>query len=138
MNEKQKSEIVRMRKSGTSYSKISQITGISKNTIKSFCRRNNVLVDADSDNDGKEGLYCKYCKKMLKKISGRKIPKFCSKECRTKWWNSHPEAVNRKAVYTFTCAGCKRIFTAYGNKGRKYCSHGCYINARFKVDKDDE
>lgn len=39
--------------------------------------------------------------------------------------------LNKKAVYTHTCAGCGREFTAYGNARRKYCSHACYINHRF-------
>lgn len=46
--------------------------------------------------------------------------------------NAHPEAVKQKAVYTFTCPECGKEFTAYGNAKRKYCSHDCYIAARFK------
>lgn len=57
---------------------------------------------------------------------------FCSDECRVKWWHEHPEKIKQRAVYSFTCAGCGGQFTAYGNSRRKYCSHGCYIRARFK------
>jgi len=39
--------------------------------------------------------------------------------------------MNRKAVYPVVCAHCARPFESYGNAGRKYCSHGCYIAARF-------
>jgi hypothetical protein len=57
--------------------------------------------------------------------------KFCSDECRVKWWNAHQNQVSRKAVYEFTCAYCGKSFTVYGNNHRKYCSHDCYIKDRF-------
>ncbi|MCI9560414.1 MAG: hypothetical protein HFG52_14545 [Lachnospiraceae bacterium] len=53
-------------------------------------------------------------------------------ECRVKWWHEHPEKIKQRAVYSFTCAGCGKPFTAYGNSRRKYCSHECYIRNRFK------
>lgn len=129
MNEKHESEIMRMRKNGMSYGKISEMLDISINTVKSYCRRNNIkpldkLVAAEDIclNCGKHIVQCKKVKKR----------KFCSGECKTIWWNSHPEAVNRKANYNLKCASCGRNFISYGNKNRKYCSHECYINARFK------
>lgn len=50
---------------------------------------------------------------------------------RQSWWNAHPELVNRKAVYEFTCAYCGKRFSAYGNAHRKYCCHDCYIEGRY-------
>jgi hypothetical protein len=47
------------------------------------------------------------------------------------WWEAHPERLSRKAVYELVCAGCGEPFESYGNKGRRYCSHGCYVKARF-------
>ena len=45
----------------------------------------------------------------------------------------------QKAVYSYTCIGCGCAFTAYGNDHRKYCSHACYIQDRFKArDEHDE
>ena len=54
-----------------------------------------------------------------------------SEKCRNKWWNSNLDKVNRKANYEFICPHCKKPFSAYGNKNRKYCSHACYIEDRF-------
>ena len=45
--------------------------------------------------------------------------------------NSNLDKVNRKANYEFICPHCKKPFSAYGNKNRKYCSHACYIEDRF-------
>lgn len=146
MTEKQKSEIIRMRENGVSFSKISEVTGVSRNTIKSFCRRVDTLAQCTEVTEvvkpvqtakTEDGLNCKQCGKPLQIVPGRKTPKFCCKDCRTKWWNSHPEEVNKKAIYNFTCAGCGKAFTAYGNNGRKYCSHGCYITARFGGGSDE-
>ena len=69
-------------------------------------------------------------------ISDNTVRKFCSDACRTAWWNSHPDCVDRKAVYAYTCAHCGKPFTAYGNKERKYCSRNCYISDRFGEERD--
>ena len=81
-------------------------------------------------------IACKQCGKLIKIIPKRKPRKFCSDTCRTAWWNSHPGCVDRKAVYEYICAHCGKPFTAYGNKERKYCSHGCYISDRFGEERD--
>ena len=83
--------------------------------------------------NGLEGkIFCLQCGALLTQTPGRKRVKFCSDNCRTAWWNAHPEKVNRRAVYHFTCAHCGKPFTAYGNAKRKYCSHACYIADRYK------
>lgn len=133
MTERQKSEIVRMRELGVSYSKISDLTGVSRNTVKSFCKRKNITMKTQIETGNtSDKIYCKECGTELHQVSGRKTQKFCNTACRTKWWNAHPEEVNRKATYNFICACCGKPFTAYGNKGRKFCSHSCYVTARFK------
>ena len=131
MTDEQKCIITDLRNKGFSYAQISEQTSISRNTIKSFCRRNNIKTAEQTETKQNSLLCRKQCGKELHPLLGKKTPKFCSTKCRTKWWNSHQEAVNRKAIYSFTCAGCGKRFTAYGNNGRKYCSHSCYITARF-------
>ena len=71
------------------------------------------------------------CASPVEQVPGHKKKIFCCKDCCVKWWNSHPDRVNRKAIYSFVCPTCGKEFTAYGNKGRKYCSHECYVRARF-------
>lgn len=131
MTEEQKYNITYMRNNGLSYTQIAEKTGISRNTIKSFCRRCNIKVIGNVNPKDSSKLNCKLCGKRLQPVKGKKKPKFCSKKCRMKWWNTHPDEVNRKAIYKFICKGCGISFTAYGNSRRKYCSHGCYIISRF-------
>lgn len=126
MTDVQKQQITALRLQGVGYMKIGKELGISNDTVRSFCRRNGLVGDT-----GKNAVLCKQCGTVIMLVPKRKPKQFCSDTCRTDWWNSHQECVNRKAVYTFSCTHCGKPFTAYGNKGRKYCSHECYIADRF-------
>ncbi len=130
MTNVQKQQIITLRKQGYGYIKIGQMLEISNNTVRSFCRRN----DLDSDTLTNPNN-CKHCGKPIKRASGRKPKKFCSDACRMLWWNNHLDCVSRKAVYEFTCAYCGRAFSAYGNKNRKYCCHACYIADRYQKER---
>lgn len=125
MNISQKQRIAYLRDKGESYRKIASTLDISENTIKSYCRRNNlggVLAVDETKIEDK----CKQCGKLLQHISGSKQKRFCSDSCRMAWWKAHPEVVNRKAVYYFVCLFCGTKFTSYGNAHRKYCSRACF------------
>ena len=131
MNDIQRKKIEEMRSKGCGYSEIAKALSISRDTIKTFCRRNNITVkrtDTPKDTSGT----CPECGKALVQTPGRKQKRFCSPECRQKWWNAHQHQPGRKAVYEYVCPVCHTQFTAYGNNHRKYCSHECYVAARFK------
>lgn len=132
MNDTQRQQIGKLRAEGLSCGKISEALGLSINTIKTYCRRNGLggVVAAPASVD-EAGNFCLCCGIPVVQISGRKEKKFCSDRCRNKWWNSHLDQVQRKANYEYVCPRCKKSFTAYGNKNRKYCSHECYIEDRF-------
>lgn len=134
MTEEQKKETQKLRETGYGYTKIAQLLGLSENTVKSYCRRkglNGVALKETVIPDDRERHFCLNCGTEVLQNPGRKQKKFCSDKCRNKWWNSHLNEVSRKAVYEFICPYCKKSFTAYGNKNRKYCSHACYIADRF-------
>ena len=57
-----------------------------------------------------------------------------SETCRRFEVNSRDQ-INPGNAYEYTCAHCGKPFTAYGNKGRKYCSHECYIADRFGEER---
>ncbi len=129
MTDVQKERITFLRNKGFGYTTIANDMGISKETVKSFCRRNGLAGTMAQD---KIADKCRECGKELKQKKGIKRRVFCCKECRVKWWHRHPEKINRRAVYSFVCAYCGKSFTAYGNRHRKYCCHECYISDRFK------
>ena len=139
MTDAQKNQIGKYRSAGFGYKKIAEQMGLSENTVKTYCRRhglggNMALQQSVAQS---EGQHCLCCGMPVQQTRGRKEKKFCSDRCRNKWWNSHLDKVERKANYEFICPHCKKPFTAYGNKNRKYCSHECYIADRFGGGCDD-
>lgn len=126
MTNLQKEKIRQLRGDGFSYSKIATTLGISENTVKSFCRRNDLSGVGRVKATQADGVFCCQCGMQLTHTVGAKQKRFCSDNCRMSWWNTHPEAVSRKAIYSFTCLHCGDVFKSYGNKERKYCSSACY------------
>ena len=130
MTLEQKNEIIRLRKQDVGYTAIATQLGISKDTVKSFCKRNNIggfRGETKPDSGG-----CPWCGKAVVSVPGHKPKRFCSDECRIAWWKANPNKSNPSATYSFTCSNCGMEFSAFGNSHRKYCSHACYITARYK------
>lgn len=126
LSETTRQRVVELRRRGLSYGEIAEAVNLSRNTTKSICRRAGVVPAVDAQTPAR---HCELCGAPFPNaVSGRR---FCSDGCRMAWWHAHPERLNRKAIYTFTCISCANAFEAYGNKGRKYCSHACYIRDRF-------
>ena len=138
MTDRQIEQVHILRKQGIGYGKVAQMLGVSENTVKSYCRRN-ALTGSRSMAAGilLEEHFCPNCGMQVLQTAGRKEKRFCSDRCRNAWWNAHLGDVQRKAIYEFECAYCHQPFTAYGNANRKYCSHECYVKARFGGDKHE-
>ena len=134
----QKERITEMRNRGEGYGKIASTLNISEGSVKSFCRRNNLNGNISAKVLPEGHTYCKHCGKDIINEPKKKRRKFCTKECCVAWWTANPEKLNRKANYDFACAYCGTPFIAYGNKGRKYCSHACYVAGRFGKGKSHE
>lgn len=130
MTDAQKKQIENLRNVGYGYKRIAEQMELSENTVKTYCRRHDLGGIRAMRGSAKKNV-CRCCGVPVEQQPGRKEKKFCSDSCRNKWWNSHLDKVERKANYEFICPCCKKPFTAYGNKNRKYCSHECYIADRF-------
>lgn len=131
MTDIQKSKILFLRGSGHGYSDIAVRLGVSKDTVKSFCRRNG-MAGTRAGKQLEQRNFCPQCGKKLVQPEKQKPRRFCSDQCRQAWWNAHPEMVKQKAVYSYVCPTCGKSFTAYGNSHRKYCSHQYYVQAQFQ------
>ena len=131
MTNEQKERITALRYQGYGYSKIAGALSVSVNTVKSYCRRNGL----DSDTLGNSAA-CKQCGKPITIKEKYKLRQFCSDKCRALCWNSHQHKSREKTIYQFICEKCGAAFESHGNKNRKYCSHDCYIAARFGKGRD--
>lgn len=127
MTTTQKQAVQEMRKQDMSYSAIASALGLSTNTIKSFCRRENIDTHRCS-NDEKHDL-CKNCSEPLKHLLGSKKKVFCSNKCRYTWWNRHRVYLGYKGTHRLTCFYCGNEFLSK-NKKRKYCGRICYVHSQ--------
>ena len=137
MNAEMARQITELRHKGLGYKSIAIVVGTSRENVRYFCKTHGLAGDVEkikaTFKDENVPSRCKFCGKRIERNpkSGKKL--FCSDECRRAWWKQHPEKSvhSQEATYTFECAYCKRYFSAYGNKFRKYCSHDCYVMDRF-------
>ena len=127
MTKEEKQTVSQLQRQGLGYKKISTLTGISVNTVKSFCK-------AHSENSPVE-CGCLNCGTAISQTPHKKERKFCSDACRTAWWSAHPEA-RKSSRYAHICACCGKEFSS-DRPASKYCSTGCYAAARKKVSQDD-
>lgn len=76
MTEEQKKQIIRLRKEGFGYTAVANKVGISKDTVKSFCRRNGLAGEMaavqETDVPG-----CRECGKPLQQNTRGFIPSVC-------------------------------------------------------------
>lgn len=149
MNNQQKQQVQTLRYGGMTYAEIAENLGLSLNTVKSFCRRKGIGVvvrnatvstrDRRPVGDTAESIehlqprprFCAQCGMELEQKPKTKPRRFCSGSCRHAWWNNHRDQMKKRAIYYLTCQHCGRDFESYGDSKRKYCSHACYIEARY-------
>ncbi|WP_434062141.1 RNA polymerase subunit sigma-70 [Clostridium caldaquaticum] len=134
----EKQQIHELRLKGLGYKAIAAVLGLSRDSVKSYCKRNGLcgdvsVVSLNIEEMKKQNLVCLHCGKKLKQKGKGRTRKFCCEECRRIWWKNNQDKRNKKdtAVYKYTCVYCQKEFSSYGNKNRKYCSHNCYIKSRF-------
>jgi len=123
----QKQRIAEMRFHGSSYEKIAEALNLSKNTVKSYCQRNSLGGRPKIHKNVKRPTHCKQCGQLLPRDSKAVQKLFCRDKCRFTWWNANRNNPSHLSV----CAQCSTQFNTRGNKGRKYCSHPCYIAGRY-------
>ncbi len=141
MTDDQKQAISRLRSEGWGYNKISGFIGVNENTVKSYCRRNNLTgYGSKFVKERPNAPYgrCKNCGAIVEQDPKRKTKLFCSDDCRMKWWGLHRDQIKHRAVKSITCPNCGKQIIVYGNASRKYCCHECYIADRFGKRGEDD
>ncbi|MCK9479286.1 MAG: RNA polymerase subunit sigma-70 [Firmicutes bacterium] len=138
MTKYQKNMIIDCRTKGMGYKAIGNVLGLSRDIVRGFCKRCGLdgaasVMQKNIDINKEHGFLCSCCNKPIKQPQVGRRRRFCSDECRRDWWkeNIGKGSPKETAMYKLTCTFCKKEFTSYGNKSRKYCSHECYITDRF-------
>ncbi len=133
MTGEQKQQIYILRRKRMCFADIAAEMGLPRNTIKTFCWRNG-LTDADLaaglPNRGFRG-FCKACGKELTQRTKSRPLVYCSDKCRNLWWNAHKDAMTKRPENYRKCAVCGTEFYAFPSQKKRYCSHECYIAARY-------
>lgn len=131
MTNEQRLQIAELRRQGCGYTKIATTLSLSKNTVKSYCRRSELRMVTAEDTQ-----LCKQCGEAMT-IAGSNKPRiFCSDKCRTLWWKAHNHKVYPKTTYHLVCQHCGAEFESIGTPHQKYCSHECYIAERFGKERE--
>ena len=141
MTHTQKREILRLRGQGLGYAQIADSMGLPKNTVKTFCWRNQrqpgqpAAVDVPAVVQKPitampEG-HCPNCGIAIAQTPRQKPRRFCCDNCRRVWWNSHRGALQHRSDHISVCLNCGKSYDHRGDAKRRYCCHPCYIAARF-------
>lgn len=138
MTDYEREQIIKLRTQGVGYREIASTLDLTRDTVRSFCRRNNLnghgqVAKLNYQMMQEEKLLCQNCGKLIKAKDRGRPRKYCSDFCRRAWWreNQDKRKPNDAAVYKYTCKHCGKEFKVYGNKNRKYCSHDCYIKYKY-------
>ena len=133
MTDTEKSRLVNYRLQGMGCAEIARLLNLSPNTVKSYLQRNRVLVEAASAaptvsvKPRIQKGYCKQCGTPLTQAEHSREKQFCSDKCRLQWWHAHRGSSKRAVEHI--CPECQSVFST--DRMQKYCSHKCYILARF-------
>ena len=123
MTEQQIATVVQLRLEGNSSSAIAEATGISINTIKSYCSRHGIPAS-------RRVRTCLLCHAEVTSAQ-----RFCSDACRLEWYKSHQ---NEKPELLRICKACGALFELR-QKNQEYCSKQCFYTDRYhQKSKADE
>lgn len=148
MTSAEKTSINEYRVQGFGYKKIAEALSLPLATIKSYCRRHpgadlsttmnkssepmifpSTNPSSDQQSAETERVVCRQCGKPISRLPNHRQRQFCSNACRQQWWLGHSGS-------TRLCPVCGRSFMTA--RRQTYCSHACYIKARFSSDSPSE
>ena len=96
MDEVQKKRICELRADGCGYKLIAAELGVSRDVVRNFCRKHSLTGHiAGMDKDVRKmvlvNVMCSNCGNPIKQKNKGKPRRFCSDECRRKWWKENAE-----------------------------------------------
>lgn len=104
MIEDKKKQIRLLRYKGWGYKKISNVVGVSRDSVRGYCKRNILegYTSENNSNHNKQSIvdelvydFCLQCGVKLEQSNKERKRKFCNQKCKSEW-----EKTNRK-IYIF-------------------------------------
>ena len=134
MTEKEKSTAEVMRRNGCTYRAIADKLHLSLSTVKAHCNRHSITISHPTQEEAPVPTVplCKRYHEVIINTPGHRQRVFCSDRCRILFWKEHPDKLQRKALVSKACLACGTEFDDYEGHHKKFCSHICYINYRYK------
>lgn len=138
MTSTEKSSINELRAQGFGYKRIARMLNVSVSTVQSYCRRGQGPKPGEAieqraassefgATDPEGNPICKQCGAAIALHPHRRARLFCSDACRQKYWYQHRAGASTATSHT--CPTCGQTFAT--SRPQIYCSHDCYIRARF-------
>ena len=115
-------KIHELKEQGLGYKRIANELNIPLSTVKS------IILRQKNNNE----TVCLFCGRRIINKPKTKRKKFCSDICKRRYLAKHPETLKSEKSITKVCPTCGCSFISYKSSKRKYCSHRCYINFRYK------
>ena len=124
MTKEEIAKIYELKNNGLGYKKIASVLNLPVGTIKSL------IIRHKNSNES----CCLNCGVRISNKPKIKRKKFCSNECKRRYIATHPECISKEKSIIKICPNCGKEFISYKSTNRKFCSHSCYINFRYKKD----
>ena len=97
MTKEEKKKVVELRALGMSYQEIARCFSLPLSTVKSWLIRH-----SQKEEKGR----CRFCGAPIQQTPHKRERKYCSDECRYRWWSKHPEVrtINKKRKEESACS----------------------------------
>lgn len=118
MTTEQKQTILKLHDDGKGYGEIAKITGISKNSISTYFKRQR---KKKIDN-------CLFCGKPLIQTKGHRQKLYCNDYCRRNDWIKKNQTSIKRIEHKCKC--CGKTFYGYESQHPSFCSRDCFYNFR--------
>ena len=128
MTDAQKEQVRYLRCEGLGYGAIATRLGISRIRSRAFA----AATTSPEWLPKEPVVVCRNCGRPLPQYPKRKQRKFAPRLAAAHGGSCTRSLSIKPPSIRPPCAHCGQEFQSYGNRKRKYCSHACYIAARFQ------
>ena len=100
MTDEDRKQIIQLRKQGLGYKAIARALDLTRDSVRGFCKRNNLdghadIVKLNIQVMKEKEILCLNCGKPFKTKKQGRPRKYCSDFCRRSWWNKNKDEIKK-------------------------------------------